>query len=349
LGKAYTYLRTLKKHSPRGCENSGMSELKEATPGLKRQESKEPANERRWDMQEILPGLFLGPTSVKKIKEEDFQAVLCARGELAPKIPADIPMLWLQGFLETSDLGDWLPRCVEFLNTQWKDGKKKTLVCCATGVGRAPVIMAIYVCLVRKWDGEVGFNKAVDDITEKRVCSFGYPELNNHFFPQALSFLDSYDMASFTIHMPKPGSETVAPSLACSPAGASVEFCDDLTCANPMPCAVHPYLVRVKRGAQGIKYTDGFGKITGADTGIVVLEVARGAFAKRRAAFDITPWPTPVLEGIQFRGVPQEDKSQYNLEFYGQGEGSGFRIVFSPQLEALFNEGGDLVFINQYR
>jgi len=145
-------------------------------------------------MQEIMPNLFLGPTSVSKIKQYGIEAVLCARGEMGVKLPEEMPLFWLKGFLDNGDLEEWLPRCVQFLNTQWKDGKKKTLICCATGVGRAPTIMALYMCLYRKWDGEAGFNKAVDEIGEKRVCSFGYPEINNHFFPQALNFLENYDM-----------------------------------------------------------------------------------------------------------------------------------------------------------
>jgi len=279
--------------------------------------------------------------------------VLCARGELCPKIPADIPMLWLQGFLESSNLGDWLPKCVEFLNKEWKDEKKKTLVCCAAGMGRAPVILAVYICLFQKLDGETGFNKVVDDISEKRCCAFGYPELNNHFFPQALSFLDNYDMASFTIHMPKTaptaGGAATTDSSSSAPMDTSVEFCDDLSCANPLPCAAHPFLVTISRGATSIRYIDGFARILGAESGIVSVAIAKGAFIKRRAAFDVSPWRTPVMEGIMFRGSPLEDKAQYKLDFYGQDDQSGFRIVFSPQFEAALNEGGELIFINQYR
>jgi len=127
-----------------------------------------------------------------------------------------------------------------------------------------------------------------------------------------------------------------------------MEFCDDLTCANPMPCQLHQLLVRVQ-GATGVRYSDGFVRVTGASTGIVKLAIGRGAFASRRAAFDISPWPTPVLEGIQFNGAPQEDRSQYTVEFYGQGEHSGVRVIFGPHSTAQFNEGGELIFINQYR
>jgi hypothetical protein len=105
----------------------------------------------------------------------------------------------------------------------------------------------------------------------------------------------------------------------------------------------------VARGAKGIRYSDGFVRVTGADTGIVKLDVGRGAFGSRRAAFDISPWPTPVLEGIQFNGTPQEDRSQYNVEFYGEGEQSGVRVLFASQSVTQFNQGGELIFINQYR
>jgi len=313
-------------------------------------------------MQEIMPNLFLGPTSEKKIKEYGIEAVLCARGEMAVKLPETIPLLWMKGFLDTSDLEEWLPRCVEFLNFHWQDGKKKTLVCCTTGIGRSPVIMALYVCLFRKWDGEEGFNKAVDEIGEKRLCSFGYPEINNHFFPQALNFLDNYDMSSFTtlraknttlMHVGADSSSSSSLSSAVSSSSSSaaptheVEFCDDLSCANPMPCQIHQLLVRA-RGAAGVRYSDGFVRVS-ADSGIIKLEIGPGAFATRRAAFDLSPWPIPALEGIQFNGTPQEDRSQYSVEFYGQGERSGVRVVFGPDLTARFNVGGELIFINQYR
>jgi hypothetical protein len=333
-----------------------VKEAKAAPPPGPGSQKKEPIAELRWELQEILPNLFLGPTSPNKIKEYGIEAVLCARGELGVKVPETIPVLWLKGFLETSFLDEWMPRCVEFLNTHWKDGKKKTLICCATGVGRSPVITALYMCLYRKWDGEEGFNKAVDDISEKRVCAFGYPEINNHFFPQALTFLENYDMSSFTelagsraATMHVGGGESSSSSSSSAASSTEVEFCDDLACANPMPCQAHQLLVRVARGASGVRYSDGFVRVTGADTGIVKLEVGQGAFVTRRAAFDISPWPTPFLEGIQFNGTPQEDRSQYTVEFYGQGESSGARIVFGPESTARLSGGGELIFINQYR
>jgi len=50
-----------------------------------------------------------------------------------------------------------------------------------------------------------------------------------------------------------------------------------------------------------------------------------------------------------FNGTPQEDRTQYNVEFCGQGEQSGVRVVFGPQSTEKFNMGGELIFINQYR
>ncbi|KAJ3054050.1 hypothetical protein HK097_002785 [Rhizophlyctis rosea] len=131
--------------------------------------------EMRREMQEILPGLWLGPYQCSKDKEllqqKGISHILCIRDtKEAHMVKAMFPTEFTYHFIEVSDsplqnLIPYFPDAKQFIDRALGDGKK-VFVFCNGGISRSPAFVVAYVMESQRWD----FKTAFSFVQNKRFC-----------------------------------------------------------------------------------------------------------------------------------------------------------------------------------
>ncbi|KAJ3186560.1 hypothetical protein HDU85_007380 [Gaertneriomyces sp. JEL0708] len=131
--------------------------------------------EMRRDIQEILPGLWLGPWECSKnralLKEKGITHVLCIRDKserhfIKPKFPED----FIYEIIEVSEsplqnLIPYFPQATAFIGKALEQGGK-VLVHCIGGISRSPSFVVAYVMMSQN----VPFADAYQYVQNKRFC-----------------------------------------------------------------------------------------------------------------------------------------------------------------------------------
>ncbi|KAJ3284566.1 hypothetical protein HK104_009874 [Borealophlyctis nickersoniae] len=131
--------------------------------------------EMRREMQEILPGLWLGPFSVCKslelLKEKKITHILCIRdSKEGHLVKVMFPNDFVYHIIQVSDspmqnLIPYFPDAKNFIDQALGEGGR-VLVHCNGGISRSPAFVVAYVMESQRWD----FTTAYSFVQNKRFC-----------------------------------------------------------------------------------------------------------------------------------------------------------------------------------
>ncbi|KAI8820412.1 protein-tyrosine phosphatase-like protein [Fimicolochytrium jonesii] len=134
-------------------------------------------HEMRWEIQEIIPGLWLGPYACARkkdmLKAKGITHMLCIRDQNERHL---VKVLWpddfVYGVIEVSEsplqnLIPHFPACRSFIaSALHKPGTGAVFVHCNTGMSRSPAIVVAYLMMEKK----MAFQEAYAVVQNRRFC-----------------------------------------------------------------------------------------------------------------------------------------------------------------------------------